>query len=73
MRQIVRTTRSLPVAQKQAGWSRLQTSETPKAKTLPVQMSVWVLWRSMATYVPLRSRRRGNWTFYDWLHVDAKS
>jgi len=27
VRQIVRTTRSLPIAQKQAGWSRLQISD----------------------------------------------
>ena len=60
------------VSKEQQVGSCSQLSETPKAKTLPVQMSVWVLRRSMATYVPLRSRCRGNWTFYDWSHVDCE-
>ena len=42
MRQIVRTTRSLPLAQRQAGWSRLQmaylTIGDEEARTLMLQV-----------------------------------
>ena len=38
VRQIVRTTKSLPIAQKQAGWSRLQMAYLTVSEIFPVEM-----------------------------------